>query len=45
MRQRREQFEAKLINFINKEGEKFKEKIIAEAKSELKKIENLRKVK
>ncbi len=30
---------------MNKEGEKLKEKVLNEAKSELKKIENLRKVK
>lgn len=45
MRERREQYKQKIVDFINKEGENLKEKILNEAKSELKKIENLKKVK
>ncbi len=44
MRQRKEEHNQKTIAFINKVGDEVKAKILEEAKSELKKVENLKKV-
>ena len=45
MRVRKEVQEQKMQDFVQKKGEELQQKIIEEARSELKKIENLRKVK
>jgi hypothetical protein len=44
MRERKVEHEKKMEVFIAKKGEELKRKILDEAKAELKKIENLRKV-
>ena len=44
MRQRKQEHSNKISDFIDKVGNEVKQKIFEEAKSELKKVENLRKV-
>lgn len=45
MAQRREDHESKMTQFVNKKGAELQSVIIEQAKSELRKIENIRKVK
>jgi len=45
MQQRRDAHESQMQTFIQKKGEELQQKIIEEAKAELRKVENIRKVK
>jgi hypothetical protein len=45
MQQRRDAHESLMQNFIKKKGDELQQKIIEEAKAELRKVENIRKVK